>query len=68
MVRSPGYDISAYRDPDAIMAAVAIAPVVVYWYLEPSFFSYDGGIYDGSACTKAGLQIDINSALVSGWG
>ncbi|KAL4441018.1 hypothetical protein ABPG77_010449 [Micractinium sp. CCAP 211/92] len=62
LARSPGYYLSD-SSPDAIMAAVAIAPVVVYWYMEPSFFSYDGGIYDGSACAKADPR-EINGVLV----
>lgn len=44
------------------------APLAVYWFFERSFFQYDGGVYNSSACEQANPQNNINGALVSSLG
>lgn len=64
----PGFSYIGAESPEAVMEALMTAPLAVYWFFERSFFQYDGGVYNSSACEQANPQNNINGALVSSLG
>ncbi|KAL4443763.1 hypothetical protein ABPG75_011500 [Micractinium tetrahymenae] len=57
---TPGY-YSLAPDPNTIMSALAnVGPVVTYFYVQSSFYSYTSGIYQASSCATD----SINHAMV----
>ena len=54
--------VSPSNNEAALMAAVTISPVTVYFDVEASFQSYGGGIYAGTDC---GTSINHASGFIS---
>ncbi|KAL4442010.1 hypothetical protein ABPG77_011271 [Micractinium sp. CCAP 211/92] len=52
---------TAAADATSIMTAVTTAPVVIYFYVDGSFYGYSSGVYQASACSATS---GINHAMI----